>query len=420
MPAENLYAIYGLIFRAYELLTGYSAMGFRGRGDARMVRCPSAFITGLQGRHKERDRHPSCNLDPGKNTYICYACGLEGGLYQFVKLFGKHEEFPMLLPGQAPEEGQIYRKNDDHGAALWLERAMHITLPAQLKPQPPMKRSKRAIKALGNERIAGVHPHTDENGTTLFEIVRIVGAGTDGARDKYFDARRPIAQQKKACWKCGTYCGYAHDVKGVRIVPYLLPDLVRARREGRVVLLVEGERDADVLRTLGFIATSIPFGAHFPLRTSWRAFFADIPILFIIPDADMHPGRIKAAQRAHILTGGPKRIVLADLWPDCTQGEDVSDFAASALGIDPKQIDVVAALQAATADTRSAIAARLQEMLRAAAALGGDAVAGLPTSRARFAHVRPEVPAAPEGGTPAFVATPSVLDIENACLEGAA
>lgn len=88
--------------------------------------------------------------------------------------------------------------------------------------------------------VEGVYPYRDEQGRTLFEVVRLIG--------KHFEARRPGPD---GTWKSGA--------GNVRVL-YRLPELLKA--DPRVpVIITEGEKDAETLVRLGFVATCNPFGA---------------------------------------------------------------------------------------------------------------------------------------------------------------
>ena len=90
--------------------------------------------------------------------------------------------------------------------------------------------------------IVATYPYTDEAGQLLFEVVRKV--------PKKFLQRRPDGAG-----------GWIWKLKGVRRVLYRLPEVLAAVQEGRVVYLVEGEKDADNLAKLGLVATTNAGGA---------------------------------------------------------------------------------------------------------------------------------------------------------------
>jgi len=87
--------------------------------------------------------------------------------------------------------------------------------------------------------IVATYDYRDEHGVLLFQAVRL--------SPKSFRLRR---QTQKGDW--------TWKLDGVRPIPYRLPELYGQR----VVILVEGEKDADNLVTLGLPATTTPMGAN--------------------------------------------------------------------------------------------------------------------------------------------------------------
>ena len=93
-------------------------------------------------------------------------------------------------------------------------------------------------------RIVKSYPYCDENGQVLFEVCRF--------DPKDFRQRKPdFANIGEWVWK----------VRGVRQVPYRLPELVSEIELGNRVFIVEGEKDVDRLRGLGVPATTNAGGA---------------------------------------------------------------------------------------------------------------------------------------------------------------
>jgi hypothetical protein len=95
-----------------------------------------------------------------------------------------------------------------------------------------------------------IYTYTDEDGEPLFEVGRFAG--------KKFLQRRP----GRTDWKGG--------VKGVRRVLYRLPEVIAAAQAGRVVYVVEGEKDVEALALAGEVATTSPAGAG-----KWRPEYAE-------------------------------------------------------------------------------------------------------------------------------------------------
>ncbi|HXN71357.1 MAG TPA: DUF3631 domain-containing protein [Candidatus Acidoferrales bacterium] len=136
------------------------------------------------------------------------------------------------------------------------------------------------------KRIVAEYSYTDEHGATLYQNVRF--------EPKDFRQRRPNGSGGWT-WKLGN----------VRRVLYRLPEVLAAKE----VLLVEGEKDADAARALGFMATSS--GA----AGTWRKEFSDPlcgKLVTIIADAD-DPGRKHAQRVARLLLGKAESLKLLEL-----------------------------------------------------------------------------------------------------------
>ena len=177
-------------------------------------------------------------------------------------------------------------------------------------------------------RIVQTYVYTDENGETLFEVVRFAL--------KDFRQRRPDPARPS---------GWIRSTKGVRQVPYRLPDLLEPLSLGRVVFVVEGEKDVDRLMAIGVPATTNAGGAG-KWPSELTEFFAG-PDVVVIPDHDpqtIHPktgvpmfhqngrpilpGQDHAQAVAQALSG-VARVRLLDLsaiWPDMPLKGDVSDW----------------------------------------------------------------------------------------------
>jgi hypothetical protein len=150
-------------------------------------------------------------------------------------------------------------------------------------------------------KIVATYNYVDEQGKLLYQVVRF--------EPKDFRQRRPKGS------------GWEYSVKGTRLVPYRLPDLVAAPLS-RGVLVVEGEKDADRAAGIGIVATTCAMGAgkwwpeyseHFRGRS-----------VYIVPDNDK-PGREHAQQVALSLHGIAKNIKVVEL-PGVPEKGDLSDW----------------------------------------------------------------------------------------------
>jgi DNA primase len=147
-------------------------------------------------------------------------------------------------------------------------------------------------------RVVAVYDYTDESGKLLFQCLRYEPKG--------FSQRRPDGPDK-----------WIGNLKGVRRVLYRLPRVVSAQ----IVLVAEGERDAETLESLGFVATCNPMGTG-----KWRPEYADAlraKDVVVFPDND-EPGKKHADQIVDSLAGIASTVRVVDV----RIGKDVSDWVA--------------------------------------------------------------------------------------------
>jgi len=107
------------------------------------------------------------------------------------------------------------------------------------KPIDPPKKEKS-----WEQRITATYDYRDEKGELLFQVCRL----TD---PKDFRQRRPRSDGKS---------GWEWKVKGTRLVLYRLPEFLAAD-PAKPVLICEGEKDTDRVRSLGALAVCNPGGA---------------------------------------------------------------------------------------------------------------------------------------------------------------
>jgi putative DNA primase/helicase len=137
-------------------------------------------------------------------------------------------------------------------------------------PKAPEKKSKRKGNADDEwPPIRATFPYPDENNNLLFQVVR-------------FDTNDPHLRfrQRQPDGKGG----WIWNLKGVRRVPYGLPALIAAIAAKQLVLITEGEKDANTAMTLGFAATTMPEGIN-KWRADYDQFFIGADVV-IVSDND--------------------------------------------------------------------------------------------------------------------------------------
>jgi hypothetical protein len=195
----------------------------------------------------------------------------------------------------------VEREKKLHGAAAFdflREIGCNVGKPEQAKPV----------------RIVATYDYTDENGALLFQVCRM--------EPKTFRQRKPDGS-----W----------SVRGVRQVPYRLPDVLEAIASDRTIAIVEGEKDADRLWSMSLPATTNAGGAG-KWRDDYAEFFRGADVL-ILCDNDS-AGRAHGDQVGQSLVGVASRVRLLDL-PGLPVKGDVSDWVDA--GGTREQFDALAA-----------------------------------------------------------------------------
>lgn len=152
-----------------------------------------------------------------------------------------------------------------------------------------------------HSRVVAKFDYRDEGGNLLFQVLRY--------EPKDFRQRKP---------KLGG--GWEWRVKGVRVIPYRLPELLS--NPDAVVYVVEGEKDVDSLGGLGLIATCNAMGAG--NWTAEHAAFLKGRIVVVLPDND-DAGLNHALAVRQSLSGVAASVKVVQL-PGLAEKGDVSDW----------------------------------------------------------------------------------------------
>jgi AAA domain-containing protein/CHC2-type zinc finger protein len=213
-----------------------------------------------------KDTNPSLNFNNQSGQYYCHGCGNRGDIFHFYGKINDLETrngFPKILKGIS----------DDFSIPLEQQKS----------------------------RIVKTYDYTDTSDNLLFQVCRMEPKGF---------CQRQLGTDGKWTW----------NLKGIEPVLYQLPKILKATE----VLVVEGEKDADNLFSLGFTATTSPMGAK-----KWKPKYNDSlkgKNVVLIPDND-NEGREHMTRVARSLNGNAKSLKWIDL-PDLPSKGDVSDYIA--------------------------------------------------------------------------------------------
>jgi hypothetical protein len=178
----------------------------------------------------------------------------------------------------------------------------------------------------GADDFEATYDYHDADGAFLFQKVR----NKPSASNRFLCRRR-----EAGIWVWG--------LKGIKVKPlYRLPEVIKAVTAGRIILLVEGEKDADNCWRIGLAATCNFDGTTDVIKQpkakpKWRAEYSEMlrgADVVVLNDNDA-PGYAHADTAARMLSGVSKRVRRLDLakhWPEIPKGGDVSDWLKSKLG----------------------------------------------------------------------------------------
>jgi hypothetical protein len=226
--------------------------------------------------------HGSLSIDTTKGTFFDHEHKIGGGVLDLV------ERVQKLSNGEAIDWLR------EHGFAV------EDLQPSRL-PLPPS-----AAQSAPRGKIVATYDYVDETGELLFQVVRL--------QSKTFRQRRPDGKG-----------GWDWSVKGTRLVPYRLPDLIEAVAAEEIIMVCEGEKDVENLRALGVPATCNPMGAG-KWPEDFAQFFAGARVV-VIPDND-ESGRKHAQAVGASLRGTAGYVLVLEL-PDLPPKGDVSDWLAA-------------------------------------------------------------------------------------------
>lgn len=175
-------------------------------------------------------QHGSMSVDLEKGTFFDHEADKGGGVLGLI-------------------EREAGAKGAD--AIEWLSRELGVVIESDRRQEQ-------------QRRIVATYDYPDEFGEVLFQVVRY--------EPKDFRQRRPDG------------AGWSWSLKGVRQVPYRLPEILEAMGHDRTIFIVEGEKDADALWALGIPATCNAGGAK-KWPASFQILFSGADVV-ILPDND--------------------------------------------------------------------------------------------------------------------------------------
>jgi 5S rRNA maturation endonuclease (ribonuclease M5) len=157
----------------------------------------------------------------------------------------------------------------------------------------------------GNREPEAIYSYVAEDGKPLYEVRRFEG--------KSFVAYLPGANSS--------------GIGKTRRVLYRLPRVIDAVRNGRLVFIVEGEKDVQAIERAGGVATCNPFGAG---KGKWKREYSEVlrgGHIVVVADRD-EPGR----DFARTIAASLDKIAADVTIVEAREGKDASDHFAAGFG----------------------------------------------------------------------------------------
>jgi replicative DNA helicase len=238
-------------------------------------------LTGLCPFHDDHNIG-SFFVDPNKDggVFNCFACGAAGDVFAFIEKLENPGSFDAVVSRVAELAGSA-----DSGRAMENKHSQECLAPPQ-------------------QRTVAEYEYTDEQGEVLFVVQRLE-PGPNGKKKSFRQ------------YHLDTDGSAIYKMDGVRRVLFKLPEVIAAD----TVYVVEGEKDALTLASLGLVATTASGGAS----SKWLPEYSESlrgKNVIVIPDND-EPGIAHAEKIIASLAGvANARIV------KLPEGKDVSDYIA--------------------------------------------------------------------------------------------
>ena len=154
-------------------------------------------------------------------------------------------------------------------------------------------------KKIPQKIIEAVYRYEDKDGNHVMDVVRF--------KPKAFLPRRPDGK---------------YSLEGVARVPYRLPHMLAGIKEGRDIILLEGEKDCDNAKDFGLVATTFDGGAG-KWREEYSKWFQEAKVI-CLPDND--PPGLKGM---HFIASEISKVAESVRWlelPDIPKKGDFSDW----------------------------------------------------------------------------------------------
>lgn len=180
---------------------------------------------------------------------------------------------------------------------------------SDLMPEKELSPIRKAARKAKKPKAVARYDYQDEEGKTVYSVIRYEPKTFRQCR--YDEHGQPV-------WK----------MDGVKRIPYRLPEVISEASIGGEVFIVEGEKDVETIRSIGFIGTCNAGGAG-KWEDSWAEFFKGAARVTVIADNDTadkgFPGQKHAwhVYNSLVAAGIEARVMVMPV------GKDVTEWAST-------------------------------------------------------------------------------------------
>ena len=192
-----------------------------------------------------------------------------------------------------------------------LEKEMKGEETMKDKVQLNIAKLSKVQKEVGYNAIAvAKYPYINEDGEVIYEIHRMKNA------EQPFYTVRPLGNGK-----------YKNGLGKVKTIPYNLPNIIKAKENGNVIFVTEGESKANVLNELGYVATTVPFKGIDKWTNKYNKYVKYANVIIVV-DNDENSKAFAENTFEEISDVANKIgiLELSDIYPELKEGGDIEDL----------------------------------------------------------------------------------------------
>ncbi|MBQ3414093.1 MAG: hypothetical protein IJH39_01825 [Clostridia bacterium] len=159
-------------------------------------------------------------------------------------------------------------------------------------------------------KVVARYPYINEDGEFIYEVQKM-----QNAEEPYYVAR-PLENGE-----------YKPGLGKLKTIPYNLPNVIRAKENGDVIIVTEGESKCNVFYELGYTATTGPFKGSDKWIIRFNKYLKHANVL-VIADND-EEGRAFAENTFETISDAADNvgvIELSDICPQLKEGGDIEDL----------------------------------------------------------------------------------------------